>query len=63
MGERAEVEINSEVINGMPSELMDAPEAMGQFPGVQQRDSILSSKEENTQSSFGSWSKSHFSGL
>lgn len=46
MGERVEVEINSEVVNGMPSELKDAPEAMRQFPGVQQRNSVLSQRKK-----------------
>lgn len=41
MEEGVEADVSSEVENGMPSELMDAPEAMGQLSGVQQSESIL----------------------
>ena len=33
--------VSSEVGHGLPSEMLDAPEAMGQLPGVQQREPIL----------------------
>lgn len=36
-----EAQVSSEVGHGLPSELLDAPEAMGRLPGVQQREPIL----------------------